>query len=189
MRYRVVFGMIMAGLLSLAHAGDNIETLAASCTGCHGANGVSAVSGTPSIGGLPEAYLKKTLLEWKTGVRHTPTMGALVKGYSEEQINALSAYFSKKPWVPVAQKTDPNLVKLGKAVSERCAGCHGETGAANDGETPNLNGQWAPYMEHELREYREGKEPRPNKKMRNVAKKLSDEEIKAVAAFYASQVK
>jgi sulfide dehydrogenase cytochrome subunit len=188
-RYRVVLGMILAGLLFPAHAEDKIEALANTCSGCHGANGVSEEPGTPSIGGLPEAYLRKALLDWKAGVRHSPTMGGLVEAYSDEQLGALAMYYAKKPWSPVAQKTDANLVKLGRAVSARCAGCHGETGSANDGETPNLNGQWAPYMEHELREYRDGKESRPNKKMRNIAKRLSEKEIKAVAAFYASQGK
>jgi cytochrome c553 len=181
--------MILAGLFSQVHAEDRIETLATTCNGCHGDNGVSSMPGTPSIGGLPEAYLKRTLLDWKAGVRHSATMEGLVKGYSEEQLGALAAYFAKKSWVPVAQKLDANLVKLGKTVSERCTGCHGDTGAANDGETPNLNGQWADYIEHELHEYRADSEPLPNKKMRKVAKKLSEEEIKAVAAYFASQGK
>ena len=189
MRYRVVFGIILAGFLSTAHAENKTEALANTCNNCHGVNGVSAGPSMPSIGGQPESYLKTIMLEWKTGVRYSATMGRLIKGYSDEQISELAAYFSKKPWVPAAQQTDAKLVALGKKVTMRCAACHGETGSINDGETPNLNGQWAQYLELEALKYRDDAVAMPNRQMRNAAKKLSDEEVKAVAAFYASQKK
>jgi len=189
MRYRAVFGMILAGFLGAAQAADRIEDVAETCNGCHGANGVSENATIPSIGGQPETYLKKVLLEWKTGVRHSETMEGLIKNYSDEQIGALAAHFSKKPWTPVAQKIDANLVKRGEDASRRCAGCHGDTGAAHDGETPNLNGQWAEYLEKDVVKFRDGSMAVPNQKMLKAIKKLSVEELKAVAAYYASQGK
>lgn len=189
MACRGVCGIILTGFLCSAQAEDGIEAMVKTCYSCHGANGVSVTPATPSIGGQPEAYIRKALLEWKAGVRHSATMGGLAKGYSDEQVSALAAYLSRQPWTPASQNLDANLVNAGKVVSERCAGCHGDTGAASDGEMPNLNGQWAHYLEQELHEYRDDSEPLPNKKMRNVAKKLSEEEIKAVAAFFASQGK
>jgi len=189
MCYRVVFGMILAGFLGLAQAADKIEEVAGSCNGCHGANGVSETANIPSIAGQPESYLKKILLEWKSGVRHSETMESLIKEYSVEQIGALAAYYAKKPWTPVAQKLDANLVKLGEDAARRCAGCHGDTGAAHDGETPNLNGQWAEYLETDMLKFRDGSMAVPNQKMLKAIKKLSVEELKAAAAFYASQGK
>ena len=187
MRKRALCGMFLAGFMGMSHAADNIEPLANTCNNCHGINGVSVGPSMPSIGGLPESYLKNIMLEWKAGTRYSATMGRLVKGYSDEQIGALAAYFSKKPWTPVTQKADPKLVKLGKEATKRCASCHGETGKSEDSETPNLNGQWAGYLELEALKYRDDAVAMPNKQMRNAAKKLSDEEVKAVAAFYASQ--
>jgi len=189
MLYRAVLATLLLGAVGAAHAIDNTEALANTCNNCHGVNGVSAGQSMPSIGGLPEAYLKNIMLEWKTGTRYSATMGRLIKGYSDEQIGALAAYFSKKPWMPSAQKTDAKLVKLGKDVTKKCAGCHGETGASEDKETPSLNGQWAGYLELEAMKYRDDSVAMPSKQMRNAAKKLSDEEVKAVAAFYASQNK
>jgi sulfide dehydrogenase cytochrome subunit len=189
MRYRVVFGMVLAGLLGSAHAEDKTEALAITCNNCHGVDGVSVGPNMPSIGGLPESYLKNILTEWKAGTRYSATMGRLIKGYSDEQLAALAAYFAKKPWTPAAQTTDPKLVAQGRKASARCAGCHGETGNAGDGETPNLNGQWAEYMELELLKYSDDAADMPNKQMRKVAKKLSEEDIKAVTEFYASQKK
>lgn len=188
MRLRTFSGVVLAGCLGWAHAADRIEPLANTCNNCHGAQGVSAGSSMPSIGGLPEAYLKNIMLEWKTGARYSATMGRLIKGYSDEQIGALAAYFAKKPWTPVAQTTDPALVKIGQAVaSKRCAGCHGDTGDAKDGETPNLNGQLARYLEMEALKYRDDSVAMPSKQMRNAAKKMSAEEVKAIAEFFAAQ--
>jgi sulfide dehydrogenase cytochrome subunit len=187
MRYHVALGIVLAGFLSSAHAADNIEALANTCNNCHGVNGVSVGPSMPTIGGLPEAYLNSLMQEWKAGTRFSATMGRLIKGYSDEQIAGLAAYFSKKPWVPSAQKADAKLVKLGQAATKKCATCHGDTGVSEDKETPNLNGQWAGYLELEALKYRDDAVAMPNKQMRNAAKKLSDEEIKAVAAFYASQ--
>jgi len=179
--------MLLAGFMCTSHAADPIEALANTCNNCHGVDGVSVGPNMPSIGGLPEAYLKNIMLEWKSGARFSATMGRLIKGYSDEQIAALAKHFASKPWVPAAQKTDAKLVALGKKVTARCAGCHGETGNAGDGETPNLNGQWSQYLQLEAVKYRDDAVAMPSRPMRNAAKKLSDEEVKAVAEFYASQ--
>jgi sulfide dehydrogenase cytochrome subunit len=189
MRYRVICGILLAASIGSAHAAGNVEALANTCNNCHGVNGVSVGPTMPSIGGLPEAYLKNIMLEWKSGARFSATMSRLIKGYSDEQIAELAAYFAKKPWVPVAQKTDPKLVKLGKEATKRCASCHGETGVPEDKETPHLNGQWAGYLELEALKYRDDAVAMPSRQMRNAAKKLTDEEVKAVSAFYASQNK
>jgi cytochrome c553 len=189
MRYHVVLGMILAGFLGSAQAADRIEEVAETCNACHGANGVSENPAIPSIGGQHESYLKKVLLDWKNGVSHSETMASLIKDYSVEQIAALAAYFAKKPWTPVAQKLDANLVKLGENPARRCAACHGDKGASHDGETPNLNGQWAEYLEMDTLKIRDGIIPVTDQRMVKAIKRLSAEEIKAVAAFFASQGK
>lgn len=187
MRYRALCGMLLAGFMCASHAADPIEALANTCNNCHGVNGVSVGPNMPSIGGLPESYLNNIMQEWKAGKRYSATMGRLLKGYTDEQIAALAKHFSSKPWVPAAQTTDAKLVAIGKKVTMRCAGCHGDNGDAKDGETPNLNGQWAQYLELEAMKYRDDTVEMPSRPMRNAAKKLSEEEVKAVAAFYASQ--
>jgi sulfide dehydrogenase cytochrome subunit len=184
---RVLFGMILAGGLGLAQAADNIEGVAETCNSCHGANGVSENPSMPSIAGQHESYLKKVMLEWKRGERHSDTMVDMIKDYSDEQIVALAAHYGRKPWTPVPQKLDPNLVRLGREASRRCAGCHGDTGVSRDGETPKVNGQWAEYLEDDILKIRDGQIKLADPRIVKAVKKLSAEEIKAVAAFYASQ--
>lgn len=168
-------------------AAENIEGIARTCNNCHGYNGVSAGGSMPSIAGLPEAYLKNIMTEWKTGKRASANMTRLISGYTDAEIEGLAAHFAKLPWTPVAQKTDPKLVERGKQASQSCAGCHGPTGKAMLPGAPNLNGQAAKYIELELHKYKDEAFAMPSAMMRMAVKAIKDEDIPAIAEFYASQ--
>lgn len=173
----------------LAQAGST-EDLARTCNNCHGMNGVSVGPSMPSIGGLSEAYLKNMMLQWKSGERYSATMGRLIKGYSDEQIAGLASHFSKLPWKPTVQTADAKVIAKGKAATDRCETCHGDTGGKpDDADTPMLNGQWAQYLEMELMKYREDAVKMPHKKMRSNAKKLDEADVAATAQYYAAQPK
>lgn len=186
---------LAAGLLSAAAAQAapfDVEALARTCNNCHGLNGVSSGPPMPSIAGLPEAYLKTVMLQWKKGERFSTSMGRLISGYSEEQIAAVAAYFAKLSWTPVVQKGDAKLIARGQAASERCEVCHGTTGSdPEDPDTPKLNGQWAKYLEFELRKYQDPdtRVKLPHTKMRWNVRKLEAADVKATADFYAAQPK
>lgn len=190
-RFSMIFTALAALGLSapLALAGPT-EDLARSCNACHGLNGVSVGPSMPSIAGQPEAYLNNVMLQWKSDERYSATMGRHFKGYSDAELAALATYFSKLPYVPTVQQADAKLVAQGKAATDRCETCHGATGSEpDDADTPKLHGQWAQYLEMELMKYRNDAAKMPHKKMRNNAKKLADEDVAAVAKFYATQPK
>ncbi|MGA7179395.1 MAG: c-type cytochrome [Thiobacillaceae bacterium] len=189
-RYTTLVPMLMALGISAAYASDPIDGLARTCNNCHG-DGHSYGGSMPSIGGLPEAYLKNILLQWKTGERYSATMGRLIKGYSDEELAAVAHYFSQQPWTPGPRKLDAALVEKGKGKAKAlCAGCHGVRGSEPmDDETPKINGQMAKYMEMELMKYRDESVKMPNKMMRKVALKLKEEDVAAVAEYFASQTK
>ena len=67
--------------------------LAAACAGCHGTNGAS-LQGMPNLAGQQRAYLVQQMQDFKSGKRPATVMHQLAKGYTEEQIEALAAYFS-----------------------------------------------------------------------------------------------
>jgi len=69
------------------------RNLAAACANCHGTNGVSR-QGMPNLAGQQRAYLVQQMQDFKTGKRPATIMHQLAKGYSDEQIEALAAYFS-----------------------------------------------------------------------------------------------
>ena len=74
----------------------------------------------------------------------------------------------------------------GKEKSKPCAACHGATGNEPlDNTYPLLAGQHADYLVQALNAYKSGK--RQNAIMAGFAGALSDQDIKDLAAFYASQ--
>ena len=75
--------------------------------------------------------------------------------------------------------------EAGKAKSETCAACHGETGNGDNPAYPKLAAQYASYLAQALRDYRSG--ARTNAIMAGFAAPLSDDDIENLAAFYASQ--
>lgn len=74
-----------------------IRSMAASCASCHGTNGV-ALDGMDSLAGKPQSELLKKLMDFKTGKKPATIMNQLSKGYTDEQLTQLAAYFSaQKP--------------------------------------------------------------------------------------------
>ncbi len=74
-----------------------IRALAATCANCHGTNG-HAVSGSAvvSIAGLKQDYISQQMKAFKTGQRPATVMHQLAKGYTDEQIEQLAAYFASQ---------------------------------------------------------------------------------------------
>jgi len=75
-------------------------------------------------------------------------------------------------------------VSNGKAKSPICGQCHGQNGIAIIPIYPNLAGQKAAYMELQLKAFRDGQ--RINAAMTPHAKKLSDQDIADLSAYYAN---
>jgi sulfide dehydrogenase cytochrome subunit len=183
-----VLAMALFWAAGSAMAGIDIDVLARTCNNCHGVGGVSAGASMPSIGGLPVAYLKTVMKQWKYDERGAATMNRIVKGFSDDEIDALAAYYAKKPWVPVPQKTTAAMLKKGKGVIfENCEDCHGATGSDPDIDAPKLNGQWAKYMELELEKYRDENFLMPHRKMKKTARKMKEGTVPAAAHFYGAQ--
>lgn len=66
-----------------------------------------------------------------------------------------------------------------------CVLCHGEDGRSRTPVAPNLAAQNAAYMERSLRRFQTGQ--RDGDGMNAVARMLSDEDIRELAAWYAAQ--
>jgi cytochrome c553 len=95
-----VFAASIASLLlvtaNASLAGDVAtgKSRAASCSGCHGANGISANPLWPNLAGQKEAYLVKQLKAFRDGSRSDPMMTPMAKPLSAADIENLAAYFS-----------------------------------------------------------------------------------------------
>ncbi len=185
----------MAGGLPQAFAvGDAAAGKAASatCAGCHGADGNSANPEWPKLAGQGAPYLIKELHNFKEGKRKNATMAPMAMGLSDLDMENLAAYFSSQTMSQGAANKD--LVELGEKIYRggnpatgvaACIGCHGPTGDGNPAaKFPRLAGQHAKYVENQLHAFKSGERDNDaGKMMRNIAAKLSEKEIQAVASY------
>lgn len=79
---------------------------------------------------------------------------------------------------------DVDSLNAGKKSARVCGSCHGPKGVARVDSYPSLAGQSASYLAKQLRAYRDG--TRVDPQMSVMAKRLSDEEIVNISAWYAS---
>ena len=81
---------------NVAMAGDAAagKAKAATCAGCHGAAGISAVPTYPNLAGQKEAYMTKQMKAFKDGTRKDPTMNAMAKPLSDADMANISAYYA-----------------------------------------------------------------------------------------------
>ncbi|MDJ0807105.1 MAG: c-type cytochrome [Gammaproteobacteria bacterium] len=162
--------------------------LANTCAGCHGTNGASAGDIMPIIGGMEQEYLVEVLLEYKSGERDSTIMGRIAKGYSENELKAIASFIADQPWVSSPIKTDKKLVAMGKKIHDKqCKTCHEDGGRVQEDDTPRLAGQWPDFTLQYLHDcHAKGRRCSPRKMGMRVMK-LSDQELKAMAHYYASE--
>ncbi|SFU95881.1 c-type cytochrome [Pseudoduganella namucuonensis] len=171
--------------------GDNARGLPA-CVSCHGAAGNSTIAANPKLAGQPEAYLYKQLLNFTTPSRNNPVMTTYAKMLTDEEKKNISAYLSTQAQKPGAAK-NKDTIELGKkiyrgGIAEKnvpaCASCHGPAGGGIPAQYPRLAGQHQDYTAAQLTTFRT--DARKNSaEMSTIAKRLSDDEIKAVADYVA----
>ena len=75
-----------------------VRSLASTCAACHGTDGRAHPDGaTTTLAGLPRANLSGALRDFRDGRRSATVMHQLAKGYTDEQIDAIAAYFAAQP--------------------------------------------------------------------------------------------
>ena len=162
------------------------------CAACHGADGNSAIAANPKLSQQHPEYLIKQLQEFKSGKRNDPVMKGFASALSDDDMRNIAYWVTGKTAKPGFAK-DKELVSLGEriyrgGIADRniaaCAGCHSPNGSGIPAQYPRLSGQHADYTTKQLVEFRDGK--RGNSiQMTQVAAKLNDKEIKAVADYIA----
>ncbi len=168
------------------------EKFTAVCAACHGADGNSGIPVNPKLAQQHPEYLVKQLQEFKSGKRVNATMQAMAAGLSDDDMRNIAYWAASQKAKPGFAK-DKALVTLGEriyrgGIAERqvaaCAGCHSPNGAGIPSQYPRLSGQHADYTVAQLTSFREG--VRQNSvQMAQVAARLNDREMKAVADYIA----
>lgn len=179
---------------------------AAACASCHGEQGNSLVGTFPKLAGQHASYLIKQLQAFKNGSRQNAMMAGFAMPLSDQDMADIAAYYAEQKIslneLPVLDEEDENQAGTQKTVQEliaqgsdlyrngdlvrevsACIACHGPTGLGNKPAAfPSLKSQHADYLVKSLTDYKTGARGNSSDNiMHMIAKKMTDEEIKAVA--------
>ena len=168
------------------------EASFAVCSACHGADGNSAIPVNPKLAQQHPEYLIKQLMEFKSGKRNNAVMKGFASALSDDDMRNI-AYWATSKKAKAGFAKDKELVSQGEriyrgGIADRqvpaCAACHSPNGAGLPAQYPRMGGQHADYTAAQLTSFRDG--VRKNSlQMTQVAAKLNDREIKAVADYIA----
>ena len=160
----------------------------ASCSGCHGANGISASQGVPNLAGQRPAYLYRELKAYQSGVRGDSAMNNTVKFLNDDALVKVAAYYAGlEPAQPRAspRPAKPDPIQAGQATAASCGGCHGEIGVSKIPGMPSLAGFDPKYLVSAMRAYKSGQ--RKHEVMKALIAKVSDANFNNIALYYALQ--
>lgn len=192
----------MCILLSVSALGQSLidgsaeagKSKAITCGACHGPDGNSVNPVWPSIAGQHPAYIVQQLRAFKSGARTEPLMLGQAMLLSDQDMRDLAVYFSMQQ---TATKViaDPATLDHGQRLyrggnrenlTPACIACHGPNGRGNPAASfPSLKGQYAAYIAKQLRNYASGERRSDGTRriMRDIAAKLSEEDIVAVSSY------
>lgn len=177
------------------------------CARCHGGDGGGRGLGAfPKLAGQREGYLYASLQAYARGERYSGVMQPIAAGLDEMQMRALARHYASlaptrgTPAVgatPVSSAANAALVVRGRQLAAEgngarripaCVQCHGPGATAPHPLHPVLAAQYRDYLALQLALFRDGNRggtPRAHV-MHRAAAALGDDDIDALAAYYAS---
>ena len=204
-RFGLLIGISLVTGGALAQQGDaeRGQAAAATCTACHQADGsgmnVPNGESWPRLAGLNADYIAKQLHDFKAGQRQNATMMTFANMLDDQQIADVAEYYSQMPVTPGqgGDEADEALLARGQQLAERgdwnayivsCQSCHGPGGKGVGSTFPGVASQHAGYISAQLTAWKnETRSNDPQNLMGAIAKRMSDNDIQAVSAWYATQ--
>ncbi len=200
MKILAIIALAAFGLAQNVDAAD-VEAgagIAQTCAACHQADGNSTTPIWPKLAEQNPDYLVKQLKDFKDSMadqskgRYDPSMSPMAAPLSEEDMENVAAYYASreiqkgavaKQYIEMGER----LYRAGDAGRgiPACTACHGPTGAGlNAAEYPALSGQHPEYTIAQLKAFAKGtRHNDQNRVMRDIASRMSDEQMEAVAQY------
>ncbi|MGR4070347.1 c-type cytochrome [Billgrantia sp. C5P2] len=192
---------ITLGAVGVAHADLEADADAAagrekaqSCAACHGQNGISSAPSFPHLAGQQTTYLAKQIIDIRDGKRLVPEMAGQVNDFSDQDAWDVAAFFTQQDAnIGQADPEEEALMRgqelyragdMAKGIPA-CAACHGPSGdGINTAVYPALSGQFPQYVVATLQDFAAGERTNdPNGMMGDIAAKMSDADMQAVANY------
>jgi len=181
---------------------DSLQQRIAACTTCHGEQGEGrAASGYfPRLAGKPAAYLARQLQDFQDGLRKYAPMEYTVRELGPAYMHEIAEYFAAQR-VPFARSPVPRVpdtvLQRGAQLLDKgdpsrhipaCASCHGSQLTGVEPSIPGLVGLPYDYISAQLGSWRTHTRATVAPDcMAEVANRLSEADISAVAAALASR--
>jgi cytochrome c553 len=175
------------------------------CFQCHGEDGAGDPSANiPRLSGQSYFYLYDSLRAFAEGTRPNPIMQQVASALDDQAMRDVSAYYALvKPETNLEAAADAALshpdpealVRGGVLASvgdmsrgiQACVNCHGPNGIGLPPVYPFLAGQYAQYLEDALMAWKRGERGGdPLDIMRNIAQRMTDQEIRDVSQYFAA---
>jgi cytochrome c553 len=164
------------------------------CFLCHGAQGESSSEVFPRLAGQHWEYVAKQLDNFKSGKRKSTAMADMSAKLTPDEMVALGRYFEKQS-VAAEPAKDVALAAVGNYIYHNgnkysgmaaCASCHG-TSALGTNNLPRLAGQFATYIENQLKQFNQRERTNDNAVMHSIASKMTALEMAAVSEYLSGQ--
>jgi cytochrome c553 len=190
----VAISVCASGAWAQADEARAKKIVGGSCFLCHGAEGESSSEVFPKLAGQHWEYIAKQLENFKAGKRKSTAMADMVARVQPDEMIALGKYFEKKS-VPPEQPKDPALAAVGDYIFHvgnkfsgvpACASCHGKD-ALGTAALPRLAGQYANYVENQLRSFGKRERTNDNAVMHSIVQKMTPLEMAAVAEYLSGK--
>lgn len=192
LRFVAIIAAVLAGFATVAVADDappeRLAAVLATCTGCHGENGVSATPGIPSLAGQNAHYLLEKLVDLRRGARPAVVMQPIAAALAEDDLPLLARHFAGLPYLRPPQTVDPAKAAAGGEAYERvCYVCHPNRGKATPyAEYPLLAGQDLTYMQRTMADILSGAR-KANGMMVEMIGLVPPDKLDAAMHFFAAQ--
>jgi len=182
-----LLGLAAVAPLAQPVRAQTVEERVALCQACHGPTGQSSMPDTPSIGGQPQFFVVAQLFMYKEGRRANEAMTAVTKGFTNEDLRLFSGWVMKlPPPAPPTEAPDAALFAKGRAITRQqpCRVCHNPDFSGRE-QMPRLAHQREEYLLKVMREYQKGTRIGYAGAMSTELHGLSDDDLRALAHFFA----
>ena len=180
------------------------QTDAALCAACHQADGsgmnIPNADSWPRLAGLDADYMVQQLQDFKSGKRQNASMQPFAQMLDEQQMINISAWFASLPAPVLASNADSysaEQLARGEQLAiigdwdnyiVPCSSCHGPDNLGAGTVFPAIAGQHFGYIRDQLQNWQqEQRDNDPQQLMAAIAKRMTNDDIQAVAAWLSTQ--